>query len=51
MICPAGILLLLAAADRPTNKTAAISAPFVYTTQSCTVPYHFMQNHVCRVHA
>ena len=32
-------------------ETAAISARSVYTIQPCTIPRHFMQSHVRRLHA
>ena len=33
------------------HETAAILAHFVHTIQLCTMSHHFMQSHICRVHA
>ena len=33
------------------HETAAISAHSVYTIQPCTMSRHFIQSHICKVHA
>ena len=46
-----GILTALFVTWLVPRETAAISARCVYIIQPCTISRHFMQSHICRVHA
>ena len=49
-IHPSGVLTALVVTWLVPRKPAAVSAPSVYTIQSCILSRHFMQRHTRRVH-